>query len=65
MPEQLITAQEALPVEASPEPVANDKSYRWFELSLVLLISVGSGLLNSLYLLGNGRGILPNSSNSR
>ncbi len=50
-----IASQEALLVEAAPEPVIDDRRRRWFELCLVLLITVGSSFLSSLYLLNAGR----------
>jgi membrane protease YdiL (CAAX protease family) len=62
---ELTTVQEALPVEAPPEPMANEKHLRWFELSMVLLISFGSALLNSLNIFTNGRSVVPNLQNSR
>lgn len=65
MSEQLITPKEAPPVEGSPERTAKEKRYRWFELSTVLLVTVGSGFLNSLYLLNNDKGALPGIQDSR
>src|SRR5206468_10605359 len=40
------------------------KLYRWFELSVVLIISFGSALLNSLEILRSGLKTLPNPQNS-
>jgi membrane protease YdiL (CAAX protease family) len=49
------TIREALPIEVPLERVTDPRLYRWFEVSLVLLVSFGSSILNSLYLLRNGR----------
>lgn len=65
MPDELTTTREALPIEAPLEPIADSKRYRWFEVSLVLLIACGGGFLNSLFLLRNGRGTLPYVQDSR
>jgi membrane protease YdiL (CAAX protease family) len=58
MSEELITTQEALAAEALSEIPAGDKRYRWFELSLVLLISFGNSFLGGLDLMRSA----PNSS---
>lgn len=42
-----------------------EKRQRWFELSLVLLISLGGAFVRSLYLLNYGRAALPQSQNDR
>lgn len=53
-----MTTGETFSIPASPEQLA-EKRYRWFELCVILLITVGSSLLNSIYLLKNGRGAVP------
>jgi membrane protease YdiL (CAAX protease family) len=65
MSEQFITTQEASPAEAPPERTANEKRYRWFELSTVLLVTVGGGFVNSLYILNNGKGASSGIQDSR
>jgi membrane protease YdiL (CAAX protease family) len=52
-------------VEAAPESVVDDKRSRWFEVCLVLLITVGSAFLSSLFLLNAGRVENPASSSLR
>jgi membrane protease YdiL (CAAX protease family) len=50
---------------AEIELPAASKRLRWFEVSLVLLISCGTSLLNSLYLLRNGPGAMAHGSSVR
>jgi membrane protease YdiL (CAAX protease family) len=44
---------------------AGEKRLRWFEVSLVLLISFGNSLFNSLYILSHGPNAAPRMSNAR
>ena len=44
---------------------AGEKRLRWFEVSLVLLISLGNSLFNSLYILSHGPGAAPRLTNLR
>jgi len=62
---ELKTIHQASPTEAAVERVAESKRYRWFEVTLVLLISIGSGFLSSLHLLNNSQGMLPYPQNFR
>jgi membrane protease YdiL (CAAX protease family) len=61
MSDEPTTVSVALPLDG----IAASKGYRWFEVSLVLLISFGSYILKSLYLLIYGRNILPPIQDSR
>jgi hypothetical protein len=51
--------------EAPTEVSASERRKRWFEVGLVLFISCGGALLNSLYLLINGPEALPHISSAR
>jgi membrane protease YdiL (CAAX protease family) len=52
-----------LPGSQLERPVTG-RRLRWFELFLVLLVAVGSPLLNALYLLKNGPGAMPHTTNA-
>jgi membrane protease YdiL (CAAX protease family) len=47
------------------EVSAGDRRKRWFEVCLVVLAACGSSIVNSLYLLVNGPGVMPHISNAR
>jgi len=65
MSENITIDEEPAPVCAPIEDEASEKRRRWFELALVLLISLGGAFLRSLYLLNYGRAALPQSQNGR
>jgi membrane protease YdiL (CAAX protease family) len=54
MPEENSVVQEAMPAEAPPPLVADDKRLRWFELALVLLVAFSGYILSSLSILNGG-----------
>lgn len=54
---ELMTVDESMEAEASPESGIHAKRIRWFELCLILLISFGGYFFNSLYVLLAGQGI--------
>jgi membrane protease YdiL (CAAX protease family) len=56
---------EAAPTEIRSGSPPNQRRLRWFEVCLVLLVSCGAPLLNSLYLLRNRPGAMPHVSNAR
>jgi membrane protease YdiL (CAAX protease family) len=65
MSDEVKTMQELLSsIEAPPQRIADPKRYRWFELSLVLLVSCGGSFLQSLHLLIFGRALLPHLDHS-
>jgi membrane protease YdiL (CAAX protease family) len=59
------TSIEASPTETRRDQPAEARRMRRFEVSLVLLIAFGGAILNSLYVLRNGPGAVPQISNAR
>jgi membrane protease YdiL (CAAX protease family) len=53
-----LSTPEATPQAVQPERMPVEATQRWFEVFLVLLVSCGTPLLNSLYLLAKGPGAL-------
>jgi len=53
------------PSAAQIERPADSRRFRWFEVSLVLLITCGTAFLNSLYLLRYGPSAMPHISSAR
>jgi len=61
---EAVPATEMLPSAPSGRP-ANEKPLRWFEVSLVLSISLGNSLFNSLVILSHGLSAAPRISTPR
>jgi membrane protease YdiL (CAAX protease family) len=61
---EAVPASEMLPGVPIGKP-AGETPLRWFEVSLVLLISLGNSLFNSLYILSYGPSAAPRLSNPR
>jgi membrane protease YdiL (CAAX protease family) len=59
MPDELIVTPELLSAEAPLESAGDEKRRRWFELCLVLLISLSGSFLRSLYIFKNGKDAIP------
>lgn len=55
MSEQLVTLEDASPIEAQPECVCVSLRLRWFELALLLSIAFGHYIFTSLHVLITGQ----------
>lgn len=55
----MATIEVTPPAEVTPEDPADSKRLRWFEVSLVLLITCSGYIQESIYLLIGGRGAFP------
>jgi membrane protease YdiL (CAAX protease family) len=65
MSDEILANREASPFEVPIKRITCAERYRWFELSLILLISFGNSIMGSLYVLKYGRTMLPYLNDSR
>lgn len=65
MPAELTSLGDDVRLEASSPHLSAENRVRWFELSLVLIISFGGSFLSSLYLMKAGKSGLPMLSDFR